>query len=170
MPLKPSKLALLFVLLLAVSGCEQRSVDLETARSAVFKIQVTSSEPNFVEPWKRVAPSSSSGTGFYIGKDRILTNAHVIAGEPGHKIPIGWRLSLQDKDRAARRGQDDTANILATSSAKRLEQRIVFAINRQHRCPRSRCTAHEQCAGANEAFFIGERHSGAALDRRHGRF
>ena len=79
MPLKPSKLALLFVLLLAVSGCEQRSVDLETARSAVFKIQVTSSEPNFVEPWKRVAPSSSSGTGFYIGKDRILTNAHVIA-------------------------------------------------------------------------------------------
>jgi S1-C subfamily serine protease len=45
----------------------------------VFKINVVSSEPSFSDPWKKRPPSSSSGTGFYIGDGRILTNAHVVA-------------------------------------------------------------------------------------------
>ncbi len=52
---------------------------LSELRQAVFKIQVMSSDPNFTDPWKKQPPTSSSGTGFYIGDRRILTNAHVIA-------------------------------------------------------------------------------------------
>lgn len=63
----------------ALLAGEARAANLAVLRSAVFKIQVSSAEPNFTDPWKRQAPSGSSGTGFYIGKDRIITNAHVIA-------------------------------------------------------------------------------------------
>lgn len=70
-------LAIVFVLLSAASPAAAASLD--SLRQSVFKIQVTASEPSFVEPWKRQASQQSSGTGFYIGDRRILTNAHVIA-------------------------------------------------------------------------------------------
>ncbi len=66
-------------LLLAFGAGTAQAASLADLRSSVFKIQVTSTEPNFTDPWKKVPPSSSSGTGFYIGDGHILTNAHVIA-------------------------------------------------------------------------------------------
>lgn len=69
----------LVVLLVALTGGRADAANLSVLRSAVFKIHVTASEPNFTEPWKRLASTGSSGTGFYIGDDRIMTNAHVIA-------------------------------------------------------------------------------------------
>ncbi len=69
----------LSLVVLAAAGSEARAANLSVLRSAVFKIHVSSSDPNFTDPWKRQAPSGSSGTGFYIGDDLIMTNAHVIA-------------------------------------------------------------------------------------------
>ena len=48
-------------------------------RRSVYKIQTVSQDANFQSPWKSIPGGSSSGTGFYIGDQRILTNAHVVA-------------------------------------------------------------------------------------------
>ena len=48
-------------------------------RKAVFKINVISQEPIYSQPWRRQASSASSGTGFYIGDGKVMTNAHVVA-------------------------------------------------------------------------------------------
>ena len=48
-------------------------------RRSVFRIETISQERNFVNPWRLRSPEMSSGTGFYIGDGRILTNAHVVA-------------------------------------------------------------------------------------------
>src|SRR5262245_28164735 len=82
-----------------------RAANLEVLRSAVYKIQVTSSDPNFTDPWKRQAASGPSGTGFFIGKDRILTNAHVIANatfitvlRDGASAPVPARVKFVAHD------------------------------------------------------------------------
>ena len=48
-------------------------------RRSVFRIETVSQDRNFVNPWRFRSPDMSSGTGFYIGDGRILTNAHVVA-------------------------------------------------------------------------------------------
>jgi S1-C subfamily serine protease len=48
-------------------------------RRSVFRIETVSQDRNFVNPWRLRSPDMSSGTGFYIGDGRILTNAHVVA-------------------------------------------------------------------------------------------
>ncbi len=48
-------------------------------RHSVFKIETTSQDRNFLNPWRLRTPENFSGTGFYIGDGRILTNAHVVA-------------------------------------------------------------------------------------------
>lgn len=55
------------------------AVNLPTLRPAIVKIQVTSNAPSMSQPWKRLPSVGSSGTGFFIGNGRILTNAHVVA-------------------------------------------------------------------------------------------
>lgn len=69
--------AILLALALVAGVADAASFN--TLRASVFKIQVASSEPNFVDPWKKQHATQSSGTGFYIGDDRIMTNAHVVA-------------------------------------------------------------------------------------------
>jgi len=48
-------------------------------RRSVFRIETTGQERNFLNPWRLDSPEMWSGTGFYIGNGRILTNAHVVA-------------------------------------------------------------------------------------------
>jgi len=48
-------------------------------RRSVFRIETISQDRNFVNPWRLRSPDMSSGSGFYIGEGRILTNAHVVA-------------------------------------------------------------------------------------------
>jgi S1-C subfamily serine protease len=55
------------------------AVNLGSMRKALFKIHVISQTPNFEQPWTQDPVRGSSGTGFYIGKEGILTNAHVVA-------------------------------------------------------------------------------------------
>ncbi len=68
--------------LLALSFSSTQSafaVTSESVRKALFKIQVISQTPNYEQPWSQTPTRSSSGTGFYIGKEGIMTNAHVVA-------------------------------------------------------------------------------------------
>lgn len=55
------------------------AASLGAVRQSLFKIQVTSQTPNYRYPWRFRTPEASSGSGFYIGDGRILTNAHVVA-------------------------------------------------------------------------------------------
>lgn len=47
-------------------------------RDSVVKIFTTSRTPNLRRPWTRQTPQESTGTGFVIEGNRILTNAHVV--------------------------------------------------------------------------------------------
>ena len=55
------------------------AVDADAIRKSVFKIHVTFQRPDYAIPWQGGAPSRGTGSGFYIGKRRILTNAHVVS-------------------------------------------------------------------------------------------
>eukprot|EP00568_Trieres_chinensis_P000836 CAMPEP_0183300494 /NCGR_PEP_ID=MMETSP0160_2-20130417/6908_1 /TAXON_ID=2839 ORGANISM="Odontella Sinensis, Strain Grunow 1884" /NCGR_SAMPLE_ID=MMETSP0160_2 /ASSEMBLY_ACC=CAM_ASM_000250 /LENGTH=600 /DNA_ID=CAMNT_0025462933 /DNA_START=135 /DNA_END=1937 /DNA_ORIENTATION=- len=46
--------------------------------SCIVKLIVQSVTPNYAEPWRRKAQSSSAGTGFLVEGRRIVTNAHVV--------------------------------------------------------------------------------------------
>ena len=53
--------------------------DLKKLRASVVKVFTTSQSENYRKPWQRPRPSGSSGSAFYIGKRRIMTNAHVVS-------------------------------------------------------------------------------------------
>ncbi|MFA5042508.1 MAG: trypsin-like peptidase domain-containing protein [Kiritimatiellia bacterium] len=48
-------------------------------RESVVKVYVTVQREDYAWPWQPAAPSPASGSGFIIGKKRILTNAHVVS-------------------------------------------------------------------------------------------
>ena len=60
-------------------------------------------------------------------------------------------------ERTAGRGDDDANQFLAVARAQRLEQRVVFGIRRQDAGPGLRRALHEEIAGANQTFLVGER-------------
>ena len=81
------------------------ALNLNALRSSIFKIQIVADEPSLTEPWKRLPSSHSSGTGFYIGDGRILTNAHVVANasfvtvlRDGDAAPIAARVRFIGHD------------------------------------------------------------------------
>ena len=45
----------------------------------IVNIDVSVLVPDYREPWNAGQPSGGSGTGFLIGKNRFLTNAHVVS-------------------------------------------------------------------------------------------
>src|SRR5262249_27990137 len=71
-------------------------------------------------------------------------------------------------ERTSRGGQDHAPYVFPAAPAHGLEQRIVLGIDRQHGRPRGCGAAHEQGAGANQTFLVGERHDRAPLRRRQG--
>lgn len=50
-----------------------------SSRGSVVKIHVTIQRYNYLLPWQGSRPVSGTGTGFIIGKRRILTNAHIVS-------------------------------------------------------------------------------------------
>jgi S1-C subfamily serine protease len=58
----------------AASGAEPSPV-----RKSLARIANTAQEPNYKQPWLPGFTGSSSGTGWVVSKDRILTNAHVVS-------------------------------------------------------------------------------------------
>jgi S1-C subfamily serine protease len=53
--------------------------ELKKLRASVIQIFVDSQDEDYYKPWQRPRPQRSSGSGFYIGKKHLLTNAHVIS-------------------------------------------------------------------------------------------
>lgn len=52
---------------------------IDQLRKSIFKIHVVSQDPRYSQPWLLNKNSRSSGSGFYIGQSRVMTNAHVVA-------------------------------------------------------------------------------------------
>ena len=75
------------------------------------------------------------------------------------------RVERPSAKRSAGSSQDNATHVFAATGAKRLENRVVFGIDRQHRGSRGRGAAHEQRAGADQTFLIRQRHGGTALGR-----
>ena len=48
---------------------------------AVIKVYATVVPPNYFLPWTKKPQREATGSGFMIKGNRILTNAHVVAGE-----------------------------------------------------------------------------------------
>ncbi|MFK7909581.1 MAG: trypsin-like peptidase domain-containing protein [Akkermansiaceae bacterium] len=51
----------------------------QTIYSSIVRIEAATQVPNYREPWKAGQFSGGIGTGFIIGKNRFLTNAHVVS-------------------------------------------------------------------------------------------
>jgi len=71
--------ALLCSLVALGGAAEVWAINFASIRQAVYKINVVAQEPRVSQPWLHHSSTESSGTGFYIGNERILTNAHVVA-------------------------------------------------------------------------------------------
>ena len=75
-----NRLAYLFILIwLAVISTELRAEELipKMVSNSVVKISVVSQRPDYSVPWNPGRIAQTSGTGFLISGNRILTNAHV---------------------------------------------------------------------------------------------
>jgi S1-C subfamily serine protease len=55
------------------------SAEPSPVRKSLARISNTAQEPNYKQPWLPGFTGSSSGTGWVVSKDRILTNAHVVS-------------------------------------------------------------------------------------------
>jgi S1-C subfamily serine protease len=55
------------------------AADPNVIRKSLARISNTSQEPNYKQPWLPGMTMSSSGTGWVVSKNRILTNAHVVS-------------------------------------------------------------------------------------------
>jgi S1-C subfamily serine protease len=57
-----------------------QAIDMNSGEwEGIVNIDVSVLFPDFREPWNAGQPSGGSGTGFLIGKNRFLTNAHVVS-------------------------------------------------------------------------------------------
>ncbi len=74
---------LLFSLFLAVSGISGAMAQTKSLPSdiyqSVLRIEVATQVPDYQTPWNSGRFSGGIGTGFLIGKNKILTNAHVVS-------------------------------------------------------------------------------------------
>lgn len=52
---------------------------IQQVKNSVIKIYTTAAAPNYLAPWQLLNPRQFSGSGTVISKNRILTNAHVVA-------------------------------------------------------------------------------------------
>lgn len=55
------------------------AADVSPIRKSLARISNTSQDPNYRQPWLPGATMGSTGTGWVVSKDRILTNAHVVS-------------------------------------------------------------------------------------------
>ena len=48
------------------------------AWEGIVKVEASSLSPNYLAPWNTGRPNSGTGTGWLVGKNRFMTNAHVV--------------------------------------------------------------------------------------------
>jgi S1-C subfamily serine protease len=56
-----------------------QGAEVSPIRKSLARISNTAQEPNYKQPWLAGFTGSSSGTGWVVSKDRVLTNAHVVS-------------------------------------------------------------------------------------------
>lgn len=93
------------------------AADLSSLYRSVFRIEVATQIPDYQTPWNSGHFSGGVGTGFLIGKNRILTNAHVVSnhqrilitvhGSP-RKYPAKLQFIAHDCDLALLSLEDDS--------------------------------------------------------------
>ena len=86
-------------------------------RKSLARISNTAQEPNYRQPWLSGFTGGGSGTGWVVGKNRILTNAHVVSnarfltlekeGDP-KKYIAAVEFAAHDCDLAILKVQDET--------------------------------------------------------------
>lgn len=68
------------LLLAQDSSAKSQVIDMTSGEwDGIVNIDVSVLFPDYREPWNAGQPSGGSGTGFLIGKNRFLTNAHVVS-------------------------------------------------------------------------------------------
>jgi S1-C subfamily serine protease len=75
-------LGALFAVSLLVPSQEARAEDepdMKKLRASIVKVFTVSQTENYQRPWQRPRPQGSSGSAFYIGDRKLMTNAHVIS-------------------------------------------------------------------------------------------
>jgi S1-C subfamily serine protease len=77
----PTLLILLLGVAILLTGVPPPAFAFDVAkiRQSVVKIYVSVQRENYSQPWQRRGLTSGTGSGFFIGPRRILTNAHVIS-------------------------------------------------------------------------------------------
>ena len=60
------------------SGNNKKIDFVQKVRPSIYKIYATSQSIDYRSPWKFLPLKSGTGTGFYIGQNLIMTNAHVV--------------------------------------------------------------------------------------------
>ena len=70
----------------------------EPQMDAVVKVFCSHTEPNFSLPWQRKRQSSSTSSGFIIGGNRVLTNAHSVE----HHTQVKLKKRGEEKKYVAR--------------------------------------------------------------------
>ena len=82
------------VFLISAAPAAGQNLDMDQVRGAMVRINMVSQHPNYAVPWGPGDIASSSGSGFLIAENRILTNAHVVSDA---------RLIVVEKDGDPRR-------------------------------------------------------------------
>lgn len=63
-----------------ISAAEKRN-KIRKFKNSIIKIFAVRSQPNYNQPWQNYPQQASTGSGFVISGNRILTNAHIVANQ-----------------------------------------------------------------------------------------
>ena len=59
----------------------KKKINIRKFKTSIIKIFAMRSKPNYNQPWQNYPQRSSTGSGFVISGNRILTNAHIVANQ-----------------------------------------------------------------------------------------
>ncbi|MCK4983664.1 MAG: trypsin-like peptidase domain-containing protein, partial [Victivallaceae bacterium] len=59
----------------------KKKTNIRKFKTSIIKIFAMRSKPNYNQPWQNYPQRSSTGSGFVISGNRILTNAHIVANQ-----------------------------------------------------------------------------------------
>ena len=90
--------------------------ELEKLRASVVQVFVVSQPEDYARPWQRPSARGSSGTAFFIGDKKLLTNAHVISDARVLRVKRADRVKQYDA-RVLFAGHDCDLAILTVDDA-----------------------------------------------------
>jgi S1-C subfamily serine protease len=85
-----------FVCVLLAAAVHAEPGELDRLRASVVQVFVDSQGEDYARPWQRPSVERSSGSAFYIGDRRLLTNAHVISDAKVLRVKRADRVKRYD--------------------------------------------------------------------------